>query len=149
MRRSLSLFLVVLLVLRGLLGDAMAMGNLPMAAAHSASAGQHAHAAGAHHSPDGMAAAHGAPTMAAHHTATHGTPAALNLADICNAGAATPGCGHGHEGPCTDCGVCHSAMFAVYLSLSLGEPSPGTLAIASSVRFASALPAQATKPPIA
>lgn len=49
MRRPLSIVMVFLLVLRGLLGDAMAMGAAPVRGVHAEHAAHTEHASEAHH----------------------------------------------------------------------------------------------------
>ena len=129
MRRALSFALVMLLVLRGLLGDAMAMGMgmapvLPapemaqlMQAAdgsgHGTHDGTHASAAMAQHCCDPLSDSHPA-----------------------------------HQAGCSACGVCHSAL-GVPAWVAAPAAGPGhALQPPRNARFASALAAQAIKPPI-
>ena len=164
----LSFFLVVLLALRGLAGDAMAMGTLPAMGASTAAV---------HHSMPGMdhgdaalapAAAHAAhhagdaaapPTPAHHHSASTADPgsaslhATLKLADRCAAASdsASPtasSCDHSHGAPCAACVVCHSAVSPVSLRLAANDNPPHALPVGGPARFASAQPLQASKPPI-
>ena len=131
MRRIVSVLLVVLLVLRGLLGDAMAMG-MPMgmatmpthsAAAHAASPADAPAQDGAHTAPD------------AGHCAT--TPA-----------ADTGDCGSGHT-PCAACAICHTPMHPP-VNVGLGSPDAGLAAPAQArIDFVSAALTLAVKPPIA
>jgi hypothetical protein len=156
MPRMLTFFLVCLLALRGLAGDAMAMGSLPTGdmAAMVAAPNSRAHgsapsqAADAHH--------HAAPTAEAGHKPqpSHGfgepsqTLAQHNSCDAADDSA--PACGkHDQGAPCAACVICHlpaspSALLpAMGEMLSYAQP-PGTPA-----RFASAPLLQASKPPIA
>ncbi|WP_367068146.1 hypothetical protein [Oryzisolibacter sp. LB2S] len=120
MRRLLSLALVMLLVLRGLLGDAMAMGLVPatatpqtMHAAGDQDHGVHAHQAMERHCCDAAGDTHAA-----------------------------------HPSGCGACGICHSAL-ALSAWMTPPETAPGhTHHPTQGVRFASAPAAQAIKPPI-
>jgi hypothetical protein len=147
MRRPLSLVLVLLLVLRGLLGDAMAMGAAPVAAAPAFHASD-SH----HHAPvqvaeltsavldDGIHSGHAGHEAADKATAVH--------TGSCTEGGASGCGGHEHGPSCTLCGICHSSLFTP------GQLEPGrvsaaaTLRIPGSERFASATTLQAIKPPI-
>lgn len=131
--------LVMLLVLRGLLGDAMAMDMvqviLPSALfyQHTPMAGERGivnhdqdHAGATGHSP---ATACAVPCL---------TKEAANASDCCHASGPT----------CSACGICHSALFSLdpvaqALLPQLRAPHP-----LGSTRFASALAALAVKPPI-
>ena len=141
--------LVMLLVLRGLLGDAMAMDMvhviLPSALfyQHTPMAGERGivnhdhdhdqdqdqdqdHAGATGHSP---ATACAVPCL---------TKEAANASDCCHASGPT----------CSACGICHSALFSLdpvaqALLPQLRAPHP-----LDSTRFASALAALAVKPPI-
>src|SRR5256885_10416286 len=129
MRRPLSIVLVLLLVLRGLLGDAMAMGAAPVMSAlapAAASAPALDPASALHHhapeiareaaleitqSPDSPEQHHAA------HAADHGPDHASNpepSAGCAPQASGHPGgsCGEHEHGPsCTLCGICHSALF--------------------------------------
>ena len=118
MRRVLSLCLVLLLALRGLLGDAMAMGVMPV--------------------PAVPAQAQQAQEPHGHHAAGHCADATASAQD----GHAD------HSAGCSACGICHSAFSAVHGALprlALGE---GARPPHGNAQFASAQAAQATKPPI-
>lgn len=123
MRRALSFVLIMLLVLRGLLGDAMAMGVAPVAPAPElvqlASAAGH----GEHGAHASQATAH----------------------DCCDAaGDQQPA----HQA-CSTCEVCHSAL-AIAAWVSAGTDMPRAAPRPPhKAPFASAAIAQATKPPIA
>lgn len=128
MRRFFSLFIVLLLVFRGLLGDAMAMGDAVMqpapAAGHQmASAGHEGHGADASH-------AHG-----------------VGPQETCDMQASS-GCDPAHGASCAACGICHSAVSLTGLSLRAAVAAAGVRPADTSPRFASALPLQAVKPPI-
>ena len=123
MRRLLSLALVMLLVLRGLLGDAMAMGLVPATAApqtmntmHAAGDqdhGAHAHQAMEQHCCDAAGDSHAA-----------------------------------HPGGCGTCGICHSALGVAAWAAAPAATSRHSLQPPRSTPFASAPAAQAIKPPI-
>ena len=139
MRRFLSLFMVLLLALRGLAGDAMAMEQNtvpphPMGHEQSQSHAQHL---------DEMAsmAQHLHHDMGSHHEA------APTSAATCSADAASSDC-HQHEGHCTACGICHSTLATPEL-LSPHAKAPRAVLLAhGTARFASAAPFQLVKPPI-
>mgnify|MGYP007112217002 CR=1 FL=1 len=170
----LSLFLVVLLTLRGLLGDAMAMGSLPPIGiqdhAHAASTapphmghGATGHGSGADQAPataahDGHHTAHAAalpatqPSAAPDH-AHQSRQAALTSPDICSAASASDassagGCEHAAGTPCSACGICHSAFSLPALQAPAAHALPHIPPASGSSRYASALPQQVAKPPI-
>jgi hypothetical protein len=122
MRRVLSLGLVLLLVLRGLLGDAMAMGVMPVPAVPQAQSQQEHHG---HHAVVDSAATHCGDTT-----------------------AAAQGSHADHPAGCSACGICHSAFSAVHGALPHLPPGDSALHPHGSAQFASAQAAQATKPPI-
>ncbi|MBS0293519.1 MAG: hypothetical protein JSS01_13500 [Proteobacteria bacterium] len=121
MRRALSFVLIMLLVLRGLLGDAMAMGMAPVPPApqpmhmtgHEAH-GSHAQDAMEQHCCDATGDAH----------------------------AAHPG------GGCSACGICHSVLGIAVWAAAPASPSRHSLHAPRGAQFASAPAAQAIKPPI-
>ena len=144
MRRILSLALVVMLVLRGLMGTAMAAGVVPPLPIQSvqtvqkaAPATPTAHASAiAGHSGHALHATPGDDHHAAAPVNCHDTP--------------TSECGpHEHSPSCADCDICHSAMLA-----PPALPAPplhlrGAVRSADSVPFASVQAARTIKPPIA
>lgn len=134
MRRLSSLLIVLLLVLRGLLGDAMAMGSLP------ALLGQDAGHAMAQAAPAGHkgAAPHASPEQHA-----HGNPPGERCA-----AQDSSACEHAHGASCAACGICHSAVSPTASLSHAGEEAGGVRPAGLSPRFASALPLQAVKPPI-
>ena len=150
MRRGLSFILVLLLVLRGLLGDAMAMGAAPVpqpaAPAH-------------HHAPSdpdrgvhalmGHEAVH--PQQAAGHAdhADH-VPVHEAAADACapSASAQDADCGHEHGPACSACGICHSALYTPDLPVPPQALASTALRPLGGERFASAPAALLIKPPI-
>lgn len=157
MRRLLPLFLVLLLVLRGLLGDAMAMGTMPPmgapvgSTAHSAA--EHSHGSAADPaSPHGSA--HATADTAPHHPSDDHSEhsehsASLTPADLCAAADASVACGdHSHSAPCAACVVCHSAVSPTTLQLAAGDTPPHVPPVDRCARFVSAQPLQASKPPI-
>lgn len=137
MRRILSLFLVCLLALRGLLGDAMAMGL--MGEMHAPPAMHEA--AGGHHGP----AAHSGAEHADHAPQTaHATAANAH----CGGDAQPDGQPHQAHAHCTACALCHSPLGQA-ASAALAAPAAGANhAVPHASRFASAALAQAIKPPI-
>ena len=174
MRRMLSFFLVVLLALRGLAGDAMAMGTLPAmgastAAVHHSMPGMdhgtpspssflastvQADSHGTAHGPQGHHTEHAdRDAVAPHHSApSDGTDlhAALTAADRCAAPGAqsASGCEHSHGAPCAACVVCHSAVSPMSLPLAANDTPPHAQPVGGAARFASAQPLQASNPPI-
>ena len=145
MRPILSCLLILTLVLRGLLGDAMAMGMVaPAMPAHTSAANdahQHSHAASPHEHAMAMHTAmqHGAQ----HDTSTHAMPSHCAPADTAHCGDSAA-----HGAGCSACGICHSAVGLVGLAAlpALDLTAQHGAAIAS--HFASALPALVAKPPI-
>lgn len=143
MRRFLPLFMMLLLTLRGLLGDAMAMGSLPnvlppQPATTTVALDMPAHAA--HHAT--LAADNGNPL---HDTGTgHGSAHCTATTD------SAPGCGgNHHSAPCAACGICHSVLSTpVVLAPPSGLQGHAQPASGQS-RFVSATLVQAIKPPIA
>lgn len=174
MRRGLSLLLMVVLVLRGLTGTAMAAGVLPPlqppAAPHShfqadaASVAPHAPAEvhqapsathGAHHGSSPPASGSTATEPAAdhdHHDHDHdhasAAPAGLDVA-TCD-GSSTGCAAHDHHASaCSACEICHSAMLDVPTARTPAHQPPGPLRALSAAPFDSAPAALAIKPPIA
>ena len=140
MPRFLSLFMILLLALRGLAGDAMAMGIAPaaqpVAAVAVAAISAEAHHSSTHMDHSDMHGEHTAASPAAH--AICGQDASSGSASDCAQ----------HEGHCTACGICHSALAAPQcLGLLAPKPAPLSFANGKAV-FASAAPAQLSKPPI-
>lgn len=138
MRRILSLVLVVMLVLRGLMGTAMAAGvmpTLPVQAVQGALLQMQASPAD-NHAGYAMHADHGGAQQSAAPASCHDTPA--------------NGCSpHEHSPSCADCDICHSAMLAP--PVLPGQPLHlrGVVRPADSVPFASVQAARTIKPPIA
>ncbi len=132
MRRFLSLFMM-LLALRGLAGDAMALESPSAhAPAHMATM---AAAHGAHASGDEQHAAH-------HGAADHASARAAHCGS-----ADTDDCGS-HDRQCTTCGLCHTAMDQAHSATFAGPAPASSQAPHGADRFASIAPAAQIKPPI-
>ncbi|MBP6599495.1 MAG: hypothetical protein KA216_08640 [Giesbergeria sp.] len=127
MRRSLSLFIVMLLVLRGLLGDVMAMGVAPVALSVAPLQ---------HHMHMPIALEHGSASAAA--AAACPSQEAVSADD----------CGHASSPTCTACGICHSTLFFPELLAQALSPQLRALYPLGSTRFVSAFTALDIKPPI-
>ncbi|MBS0507234.1 MAG: hypothetical protein JSR53_07620 [Proteobacteria bacterium] len=121
MRPVLAIALVMLLLVRGLLGDAMALGLAPVQPAPHMEQMAQAMDADAHH------AAAMAPECCDHSGDSH-----------------MP-----HQGGCSACGICHSALAVPAWMATPGTGTQHSRQPPPSTRFASALAAQAIKPPIA
>ena len=147
MRRGLALVLMVVLVLRGLVGTAMAAGVLPPVLPQAPAAVQHTHDQdhdhhqGHAHQPlhqqdAGPSAQHPAEPLAA----------APGCADKGGAG----GCSvHDHQSStCSACEICHAAMLGTVAATVGAQSLPSCALPAARTRFDSALSAQAIKPPI-
>lgn len=164
MHRALSLLLITFLVLRGLVGTAMAAGMLPpVALAHSqvvaaqtgAQMGEEAAHAGPHAEAAHPSGHHGAmdhtAAQAAHcddseegdgHDHTHCASATASTP------APTSTCADGHGSTCTVCEICHATMVLPAAPSAAQGPAP-TAAIARAVRTPANAPvALAHKPPI-
>lgn len=150
MRRGpLFYLLMVVLVLRGLVGTAMAAGMLPMQHAPAAVAqvaaadhhGQHEHAS----------------TTDAAHTADHGSlhgggHGGTDVAALaCDGSApASTGCAtHSQHANCTACEICHTALMEPPAMPAAPLPLLGGAPPAAATPFDSATAALAIKPPIA
>lgn len=140
MRRFLSLALMLLLVLRGLMGTAMAAGVVPaLPATGPAAHGQHAQAHGA--APTG-------PAHAALHADAGGPHGGMAQA-ACH-GATSPGCEtSAHSPACSACDICHSALLAPPTLAAPSTRASGAVRPGATAPFASAQAALAIKPPIA
>lgn len=137
MRACLSLLLMLMLALRGLMGDAMAMGMvapvMPAAVAehHASNMADHADIGTSHISHT---------TADSRHCSTGG-----DLACHGDHGEHDPA---QHGASCSACGICHSAV-DLFNDAGFAALAPASLARASgSALFASALLTQASKPPI-
>ncbi|MFG5777381.1 hypothetical protein ACFIQF_09910 [Comamonas sp. J-3] len=155
MRALLSCLLILTLVLRGLLGDAMAMGIVAPAmpeAAHSAhqaaptdtDAGHHGHAGAHSAAPAEQAIAHS--DAAAHHQTEKAKHApASHCAPADNSACGDSGI---HGAVCSACGICHSPVGLAGLAALPALAPSHSLALAGDARFASAWSAPVAKPPI-
>ena len=167
MRRGFFFLLMVVLVLRGLTGTAMAAGV--MAPLLPTGPAQHT----AVHQPmaEGMAHDHSHPhdqsvilaqaedSAPADAHAHHGSPAAEPALDHSASHAAAcqdhgTGCpthsDHDHQSAsCSACEICHSAMLDVPAVLTPAHQPPGPLRAPATAPFDSAPAALAIKPPIA
>lgn len=125
MRRGLYILMMVVLVLRGLTGTAMAAGVLPPLTPVEAPHAQHQAQEPSHH----------------HDEAT--TTAACD--------GSTAGCeAHEHHtAACSACEICHSAMLDAPAAPTPGRLSPGLQQPLTTAQFDSAPVALAIKPPIA
>ncbi|EJE51740.1 hypothetical protein PMI14_03602 [Acidovorax sp. CF316] len=152
MRRGpLFYLLMVVLVLRGLVGTAMAAGMVPMqhpapaAVAQAAAAdhhGQHDHAAAgeAAHAGD-----HGSSMQGGHHAATEAATLACDGSTPGSTGCAT----HHQHANCTACEICHTALMEPPAMPAAPLPLVAGAAPAAATPFDSATAALAIKPPIA
>ena len=142
MRRSFFMFLMMVLILRGLTGTAMAAGVL----APLASGGLHcAQVQNHHHEPvDALDAS-------SHHQVQSATHVAL-AADTFEPGQGSTGrCGPDgqHAGTCSACEICHSAMLVPSAPSHLAAEPLEHIRPQASARFHSAPAALCIKPPIA
>ncbi|CAN7244925.1 hypothetical protein [Acidovorax delafieldii] len=171
MRRGFFFLLMVVLVLRGLTGTAMAAGIvaplLPAGAAQHTEAHQptaegmvHDHDQGHPHDHSAtLAQAEGVAPADAH--AHHGAPAAepgIDHTASHSAACQNPdaGCKSGHDhdhdhhsASCSACEICHSAMLGLPASPTPAPLPAGALLPLASAQFDSAPAALAIKPPIA
>ncbi|MBD9403349.1 hypothetical protein [Comamonas sp. CMM02] len=156
MRRVLPLLMILLLTLRGLLGDAMAMGTLPQAVPHmSAASAVQPHADSHTNSQADHQRLAASPAGDVHSmgSSQHAAAAADMLPGTEHCATTTPsapGCaGSHHSTPCAACGICHSVLSSpAAVAPAHALPAHATPASAQA-RFASAALLQAIKPPIA
>ena len=143
MRRLFSLLLMLLLVLRGLVGTAMAAGMVPadsLAQPVQQSVQQQAHSVHQAHASDALAAATQAPDQGTTHT-----PCADPASGPCG-DAAT----HAHSPLCSACEICHSMLLVTpQWGSNLPHPVASEVQPGATARFTSASAALAIKPPIA
>lgn len=143
MRRGFALVLMVVLVLRGLVGTAMAAGVLPPVLPQVPAAVQHMHAHDQGHAHErlhqqdaGPSAKHPAEPLAAAH----------GCADEGGAGSCAV---HDHQsGTCSACEICHAAMLGTVAATVGAQSLPSRALPAARARFDSAPFEQAIKPPI-
>jgi len=150
MRRGFFFLLMVVLVLRGLTGTAMAAGIvaplLPAGPAHQTTALHQDHRAGSGHDEQAGGSAHDGHD--GHHD-HHSDEAAASHATACQ-DASTGGADHDHHSAsCSACEICHSAMLGLPASLTPIPLSAGALLPLASAQFDSVPAAQIVKPPIA
>jgi hypothetical protein len=156
MPRVLTFFLVCLLALRGLAGDAMAMGSLPIGGMAAMVAAPDSMAHGFAPSQTADTHHHAAPAAEAGHkplpSHDFGEPSqSLAQHSSCDtADAPTPACGEHDQGaPCAACVICHLPASPAVLLPAMGEIPPYAQPLGTPARFASAPLLQASKPPIA
>lgn len=152
MRRGLLFALMVMLVLRGLAGTAMAAGMWHAAPAAIPAATAVVEAPHQGHPAHFAATLQPLPTVAeaagqSDHS-HHGSE--LEAAQPCSETPAADCAGHEHsQGNCTACDICHSAMLEAPMLHAPAE-APASFALpGGTARFASAPAALAIKPPIA
>lgn len=168
MRRGFFFLLMVVLVLRGLTGTAMAAGIvaplLPAGPVQHTGAHQpvaegmaHDHSHPHDHSATLAQAEDSAPADAhAHHDGPAAEPAIDHTTASHSAACQDHGTGcptHGdhdhHSASCSACEICHSAMLGLPASLTPTPLPAGSLLPLASAQFDSAPAALAIKPPIA
>lgn len=135
MRLLVLVLAIVLLPLRGWLGDAMMLAPVQTAAAGHA---MHAMA------DDAVAThtVHATPSDDAHER--HAAHAAMDHAPAHDAANS----GHGAHTTCDTCQFCHSVAVTAWPEVPLPAAAPAHAPIADAMRFASAEAAQGFKPPI-
>lgn len=148
MRRGLFLVLMVVLVLRGLTGVAMAAGLMPPvapAAAHHAQEQVQTHGAALTALNVGTAQASG------HHHGGHASPVDHPWGTTASCESATDACSdqEHHASTCSACEICHSAMLTPFVPPAQAALAPGHARPLASAPFDSAPAASTTKPPIA
>ncbi|MCS4292511.1 hypothetical protein M2375_000717 [Comamonas sp. BIGb0152] len=137
MRACLSLLLMLMLALRGLMGDAMAMGMVApvmpaaMAEHHASSLVDHADIGTSHISHTSADSRH---CSTGDDLACHGDHGKHDPAQ--------------HGASCSACGICHSAIDLFNDAGFAALASPSLARASGSALFASALLTQASKPPI-
>jgi len=142
MRRAMFVCLIFVVLLRGMLGTAMAMGNATSALG-----------ATPHHcitaAPTSAIPTHDDHDHSAHSDSSHAQHIAS--ADCHSAEANQPPCNSGmhvHGASCAACDICHSAMLAPATVSGAMQLAPTQAPPGHSAIFASVLPAQLSKPPI-
>ncbi|SDM37874.1 hypothetical protein SAMN05428957_10593 [Oryzisolibacter propanilivorax] len=125
-RPLLLLTLTLLLLLRGLLGDAMALAQAPA----------------------DVQAAPAQLTAMQHASGSHDQHAAMPAAAHCT-GDAAGDCAHTGHVACASCGLCHIAACTLPAPQATPVLRAAPPPVAASARFASAGVARATRPPIA
>ncbi|PJI98125.1 hypothetical protein CLU85_2930 [Acidovorax sp. 69] len=171
MRRGFYILLMVVLVLRGLTGTAMAAGVLPPLQPLGEPHGYQQEPPQSHHHGSTLSAAattsqpddnghNNHPGMSAQATTetegkhAHGhdyastapTPSELTVCDGSTGGCTT----HDHHtAACSACEICHSAMLNAPAAVTSAHLPPGALQPLATAQFDSAAAALAIKPPIA
>jgi hypothetical protein len=142
MRRGLYFVLMVVVVLRGLTGTAMAAGVLPPLLTSGMAPQQQSLPQHQHHHDEKVAAAEAGADHASHHD--------LQAIDALCEGE-SPDCdSHAHHSAtCSACEICHSAMLDTPDQSRLTPSQPGNTLPPTADRFDSAPAALAIKPPIA
>ncbi|WP_376781540.1 hypothetical protein [Delftia acidovorans] len=147
-----SIVLVLLLVLRGLLGDAMAMRAAPVMGVPAPAVASASDSALHHHAPEIAQSPDSHERHPAHATEQPSHTSHAEHSADCSSQAGDPAgssCGEHEHGPsCTLCGICHSALFTPGQIGSDGAAPSAALRPQGSARFASAVKLQAIKPPI-
>ncbi|MES2609196.1 MAG: hypothetical protein V4679_03095 [Pseudomonadota bacterium] len=153
MRRGpLFYLLMVVLVLRGLVGTAMAAGMVPMQHPAPAAVAQAPVAAQHHGQHDDHASATDADHAAGHgsmHGGQHAPSDAASLACDGSAPGSTGCAAHSQHANCTACEICHTALMEPPAMPAAPLPLLAGAAPASATPFDSATAALAIKPPIA
>ena len=147
MRRFLSLFMMLLLALRGLAGDAMAMEN-PVAhsPAHIVMVQAAVMATTAMHMSHDMDHSN---AHVHHDIAGHVEHQGHAVMDSAQCSATEPSSCDSHDGShCTTCGLCHTAMGQAQSAVFAGTVPTSRKAPYGADRFASVAPAAQIKPPI-
>jgi len=142
MRRGLYFVLMVVLVLRGLTGTAMAAGVLPPLLANGMAPQHQGHPQHQHHSDAPVVAAEAGADHATHHDLQAMHAPCEGETPVCDSHA------H-HSATCSACEICHSAMLDTPDRSTLTPSQPGTLLPLAATQFDSAPAALAIKPPIA
>ena len=146
MRRGpLFYLLMVVLVLRGLMGTAMAAGMLPMQQGPAAVVQA---AAADHHGRHDHASTTDATHAAGHGSGQGGTDAAPPACDGSTPGSANCAT-HNQHANCTACEICHTALMEPPAMPAAPLPLLAGAAPAAATPFDSATAALAIKPPIA
>jgi hypothetical protein len=142
MRRGLYFVLMVVLVLRGLTGTAMAAGVLPPLLASGMAPQHQAQPHHQHHSDE--------PVVAAEAGAVHAIPHDLQTMQApCEVESSACDSHAHHSVTCSACEICHSAMLDTPDQSTLTPSQHGTSLPLAATQFDSASAALAIKPPIA
>jgi hypothetical protein len=157
MRRGLYFVLMLVLVLRGLTGTAMAAGVLPpLLPAATSHPQEHVHHRAAGGDPvgtagqerhQGLPAGEAADSQHPAHAPVHGMLAAAPAG--CDGTSAGCAAHEHHSAACSACEICHSAMLDAPTAPAPDHPPTGATLPVASAQFDSAPAALAIKPPIA